>query len=193
MPFPAGSIIFFLIWVAVTLVLWNLYHYSRALRKKTFIRLLLMAFFGLIGGIGFLYLQQQPDKPTDRTGLLIFPFIEKSVTESSEGSPINTKRRITPRSLAVADMIAEHVRITPDTPFYILPTSTVFDIANSDSLVDFDYILQFARRAQLEAIAFGEYTLTTNHQHQEHWQVDFRLIDFSEVKMATNSLTPTFA
>lgn len=192
MEFPTGSVIFFIIWVGVTLVLWNLYHYSHALRKKTFVILFLAAFFGLMGGIGFLYLQQRPAKPTDRIGLLIFPFIEQSAPESDKTSIKIAERRITPQGLAIADMIAEHLRLTPGAPFYIIPTNAIFEIANFDSLVYPDYILQFAQQAQLQAIAFGEYTATANHQHQENWQVKFRFIDFRNIKAESRSVDQTF-
>jgi tetratricopeptide (TPR) repeat protein len=192
MQFPAGSIIFFIIWVAVTLILWNLYHYSHALRKKTFITLLLVAFFGLMGGIVFLYLQQQPAKPTDRTGLLIFPFIEQTAPGRGNTFTKNMERQITPQGLAIADMIAEHLRLTPDAPFYIIPTRAIFEIADLDSLADLDYILKFSRHAQLQAVAFGKYTITSNQQHQENWQVDFRFVDFQNVEAGSRSIIPTF-
>jgi cytochrome c-type biogenesis protein CcmH/NrfG len=196
MQFPDGSVILLIIWAIVALILWNLYHYSRALRKKTFFVCLSVITLGLVGGIGFLHYLQQPRLPGNRIGLLILPFIEtESATAANHASPAarETKhdtlfadglhQKINADGMAIAGMIGEHLRQTPDGPFYLIPTDALFEIANHDSLIYPDYVLRLVTRVKLPAIVLGFYSADGAHppNSKEIWQADFHLFNLRKI------------
>ncbi|MGH7456870.1 MAG: hypothetical protein ACRENG_36305, partial [bacterium] len=73
MQLPEGSVILIIIWGMAILILWNLYYFGQALRKKTFITVSALASAGLVGGIVFFHFHQSPNLPGNRIGLVIFP------------------------------------------------------------------------------------------------------------------------
>ncbi|MDZ7289860.1 MAG: tetratricopeptide repeat protein [candidate division KSB1 bacterium] len=180
MQLPEGSAILIIGWGFVVLILWNLYHFSRALRKTTFLALLTLASLGLLGAMAFLHVHQRPSLPGNRLGLLIFPFVEETDGPVA-GEPVF---RVEAQGLAIADMIGEHMRQMAPPPFYIIPTDALFEVANRDSLSHLDYALRFAARAALPMIGFGTYRAKRNSQTNQHesWQAEFQLFDLRKLK-----------
>lgn len=170
MQLPEGSILFIIIWGFVVFLLWNFYHFSQALRKTTFLVLAGLATAALAGGIQYLRSRQQPPLPQGRVGILIFPFVEKS--GHANGS-------ITAASLAIAEMIGAHLQQTRGTPFYVIPTTALFEVANRDSLIYIEYAQQLARVAGLQVIGFGSYQQIPGEpaNHHEDWSAEFQLVD----------------
>lgn len=170
MQLPEGSILFIIIWGFVVFLLWNFYHFSQALRKTTFLVLAALATAALAGGIQYLRSRQQPPLPQGRAGILIFPFVEKS-------GPANGG--ITAASLAIAEMIGAHLQQTRGTPFYVIPTTALFEVANRDSLIYIEYAQQLARGAGLQVIGFGSYQQIPGEpaNHHEDWSAEFHLVD----------------
>ncbi len=177
MQLPEGSVILIIVWGVVVLILWNLHHFGQALRKKTFVAVLLAATLGLLGGIAFLHFHQRSSLPGNRTGLLIFPLVEESDSVSA-GKP---GLRITAPGFAIADMLGERLQQTPSSPFYLIPTESLLEAAPHDSLSDLHYVLRLAEAAELPVIGFGAYQAgpRTNHQenHHDSWQANFQLYD----------------
>jgi tetratricopeptide (TPR) repeat protein len=183
MLLPEGSFLLISAWVFVVFLLWNLYHFSRAFRQPTFITLLMLSAAGLVGGMALLHFQQQSSLPGNRMGVLIFPL----VAESSETPPASPARKIDAPGLAIADMIGEHLSRTPNAPFYVIPTEAILAAAHRDSLIHPDYILRFARHAQLKLIGFGTFKTRPSQpaNHHENWQADFRIFDFRKTSRQT--------
>jgi len=180
MSLPEGSFVLIGVWLFVVFLLWNLYHFSRAFRKSTGMALIALAAVGLIGGVVYLHFRQQALLPTDRLGIVIFPLIEKSECVSCQ---------VNPSGLAIADIAAEHLRQTANSPFYVIPPDAVFALAAHDSLQDLNYVLRFAQRAKLAVIGWGTFAasasaLTNGHQS---WRGDFKLFDLREAKNLSSS------
>jgi len=176
MQLPEGSLILIIAWGFVVFLLWNLFHFSQAFRKTTFSILAGLASAGLAGGIAFLHFHQQPRRPDHRTGVLIFPLIEE--TDSAlAGAP--RRKNINATGLAFAEMIGDHLQHATNTPFYVIPTETLFDAAKHDSLSDLDYVLRFAQHANLQMTGFGVYRMTMSApaNHQDSWSVEFQIFD----------------
>lgn len=175
MQLPEGSILFIIIWGFVVFLLWNFYHFSRAFRKTTFVVLTGLATAALVGGIQYLQTRQQPPLPQGRSGILIFPFVEKSG---------HVDGGVNATGLAIAEMIGTHLQQTSGTPFYVIPTTTLFEVANRDSLVYIEYALQLARTAGLQVIGFGSYQKLPAEpaNHHEDWSVECQLFDLRQTK-----------
>jgi tetratricopeptide (TPR) repeat protein len=183
MSLPEGSFLLIFAWVFVVFLLWNLYHFSRAFRQPTFITLLALSGAGLVGGIALLHFQQQSSLPGNRVGVLIFPLVAAS-SETPGASPVH---KIDAQSLAIAGMIGEHLSRTPSSPYYVIPTETIFAAANRDSLIYLEYVLRFAKHAQLKLIGFGTFETKPSQpaNHHETWQADFRIFDFRKASRQT--------
>jgi len=145
MPLPDGSLFLIILWVVVVFILWNLFRFGETFRKTTLMAIMGVATVALAGGIGYLYFSEQRAGQERRAGLLIFPAIEKSA------GAVNAD------GLAVADIIGEYLRQTPNPPFYLIPTETIFAAAQRDSLGSEEYVLRFARAAGLPMIGLGVY------------------------------------
>jgi len=170
MPLPEGSFILFILWGVVVFILWNLYRFSETFRKTTLVAIMGLATTALAGGIVYLHFHRQNAWREKRAGLLIFPAVEKSA-----------RHAINADGLAIAEITGEHLRRTPHTPFYLIPTETVFAAAQRDSLIYIDYVLRFARAAGLPMIGFCIYQKAAPPaNHHENWSVDFRIFDWRE-------------
>lgn len=145
MSLPDGSFLFIMLWVVVVFILWNLFRLGETFRKTTLLAVMGLATAALAGGIGYLHFRGQNARRESRAGLLIFPAVEKSA------GVINAD------GLAVAEIIGEYLRQTPNPPFYIIPTETIFAAAQRDSLGSEEYVLRFARAAGLPMIGVGVY------------------------------------
>ncbi len=176
MQLPDGSVILIIIWGMAILILWNLYHFGQALRKKTFIAISALVSVGLLGGIVFLYFYQSPNLPGNRIGLVIFPPAEE--TDSAAGIKIGA------RSFAIADMIGERLQQPPRTPFYQIPTEALFEAAHQDSLADLGYVLRFAEQAELPVIGFGTFKIGPRTNHHDSWQANFQFFDLRKTEAA---------
>ncbi len=176
MQLQEGSVILIIVWGMAVLILWNLYHFGQALRKKTFIAVLALASAGLLGGIGFLHFYQSPNLPGNRLGVVIFPPAEE--TDGANGVKIEA------RSFAIADMIGERLQQTPHTPFYQIPTDALFEAAHQDSLTDLGYVLRFAEQAELPVIGFGTFKIGPRTNHHDSWQSNFQLFDLRKTEAA---------
>jgi tetratricopeptide (TPR) repeat protein len=176
MQLPDGSVILIIGWGMAVLILWNLYHFGQALRKRTFIAFWALASAGLLGGVAFLHFYQHPTLPGNRLGLLIFPLAEEA--DSTTGLKIGAQ------GLAVADMIGERLQRTVGTPFYLIPTDALFEAAVRDSLSDLNYVLRFAEEADLPVIGFGTYQVGPRTNHYDGWQANFQLFDLRKTEAA---------
>ncbi|MCI0699441.1 tetratricopeptide repeat protein [candidate division KSB1 bacterium] len=176
MQLPEGSVILIIIWGMAVLILWNLYHFGQALRKKTFIAVLALASAGLLGGIVFLHFHQSPNLPGNRIGLVIFPLAEEA--DGTNGVKIDA------RGFAIADMIGERLQQTPHTPFYQISTDALLEAAHQDSLADLGYALRFAEQAELPVIGFGTFKIGPRTNHHDSWQANFQLFDLRKTEAA---------
>jgi len=167
MPLPDGSFLLIVLWGFVVFILWNLYRFSETLRKTTLVAIMGLATAALAGGILYLHVYRQNVGREKRPGLLIFPAVEKS-----------DRLAINADGLAIAEIIGEHLRRTPHTPFYLIPTETVFAAAQRDSLIYIDYVLRFARAAGLRMIGFCTYPKTRNHHDSP--PMDFRIFEWRD-------------
>lgn len=179
MELPEGSIILMIAWGLIVFILWNFYHFSQALRQRTFAVLALAASGGLLGGIIFLHFHQRPKVPGNRVGLLVFPFGEEADSIST-GKPL----QITPQGLAIADMVGERLQMAPRSPFYLIPNDILFEIAQRDSLADVTYVLRLAENAALPAIVIGAYKAGPRTNHHDSWQAQIQLFDLRRTDAA---------
>jgi len=188
MQLPEGSILFIIVWGFVIFLLWNFYRFSQALRKITFVVLAGLASATLIGGIMYLHFREQRPLPAGRTSVLIFPFVEKSA-----GAPAGV---ISATGLALADMIAERLKQAKDSPFHLIPTGALFEIANRDSLIYIDYVLRFARLVKPAVVGFGAYqTTNSTTNHHSNWQAEFQIFDLRKISESSGqrlNLPPRF-
>jgi tetratricopeptide (TPR) repeat protein len=179
MPLPEGSILLIIVWGFAVFLLWNLYHFSQAFRQTTFVILAGLATAALAGGIMYLRSHQNKPLPDGRTGVLIFPFVEKTGNGSAG--------IISAGGLAIADLIGECLQQATFTPFYRIPPDAIFGVANHDSLIYIDYVLRFAETAGLQVIGFGVYQETPSlaatqapANHRASLSTDIRLFDFRQ-------------
>jgi tetratricopeptide (TPR) repeat protein len=179
MELPEGSIILMIAWGLIVFMLWNFYHFGQALRQRTFAVLTLAASCGLLGGIIFLHFHQRPKVPGNRVGLLVFPFGEEADSLST-GKPL----QINLQGLAIADMIGERLQSAPHSPFYLIPTDILFEIAQRDSLADLAYVLRLAENANLPAIVVGTYKAGPRANHHDSWQAQIQLFDLRKTEAA---------
>lgn len=167
MSLPDGSFWLIMLWGFVVFLLWNLYHFSQAFGKKTFVVSMGVALAALAGGIMYLHSRQQHALAEQRASLLIFPAVAKS-----DGL------RLESNGLAIAEMTGEYLRQIANLPFYLLPTETIFAAAQRDSLVAEEYVLRFAHAAGLPMIGFGVYSkVAAATNHHDEWSVDFKIFD----------------
>ena len=170
MPLPDGSFLLIVLWAFAVFILWNLYRFSETFRKTTLVFAMGLATAALAGGIFYLHFHRQNAGREKRPGLLIFPAVEKSASLA-----------INADGLAIAEITGEHLRRTPNTPFYLIPTETIFAAARRDSLIYIEYVLRFARAAGLPMIGFCTYRKTAAPaNHHESWSIDFRIFDWRE-------------
>lgn len=161
MPLPDGSLVLILFWVAGVFILWNLFRFGETFRQTTLMAIMGAATVTLVGGIGYLHFRELRAGQERRAGLLIFPAIEKSAGAA------------TADGLAVAEIIGEYLRQTPNLPFYVIPTETIFAAAQRDSLGYEEYVWRFARATGLPIIGWGVYTAAANAHDGS--SVDFKI------------------
>jgi tetratricopeptide (TPR) repeat protein len=174
MPLPEGSILLLIVWGFAVFLLWNLYHFSRAFRQTTFVILAGLATAALAGGIMYWRSHHNQPLPDGRTGVLIFPFVEKTGNGSAG--------MISAGGLAIADLIGERLQQATPTPFYRIPPAALLGAANHDSIIYIDYVLRFAKTAGLPVIGFGVYQETPSlaANHRASLSADIRLFDFRQ-------------
>lgn len=178
MLLPEGGILLIIVWGFVIFLLWNFYHFSQAFRQTTFVILASLATAVLAGGIMYLRSHQNKLLPDGRTGVLIFPLVERT-GNGSAGT-------ISVRGLAIADLIGEHLQQATPTPFYRIPPDALLGVADQDSLIYLDYVLRFAETAGLRVIGFGVYQETPGlasaapANHHANVSADIRLFDFRQ-------------